>query len=324
MSKVPPSEVQPSEVPPLEVSPSEVPPWRKYQSKMRVGGTPTSTVFSAIFIEPKGSRQNVFMKTISDLKYDFIGLNESKIMGEIPSHHLICQFKETFLDPHGRRVIVMEFCGGVDLQKYLQTCVKAKRRIASQKIMEIMAKIFAAIAHLHEHHIFHGDIKPANIMIDEKDDGIVHIKIIDFGMSAHFDAIIQRVQGSPLYFSPEIAHQCRKGHEPKRELEQFRIDQTSDIWALGVLILEMLSDEQEYKPFFLHAAKKRDDVEKILKTLSFDRTPFPQTLLQNEDPNVCFLARIAQRCLSLDKSQRPTAQQIFEELTGRIAELGDA
>lgn len=305
-----------------EVPPSKVPAWKKYESMKWVGSTPSSSVFSAIYTKADGSNQTVLMKTILGPNSERIGLIEAEIMSRIPPHHLICQFKETFLDPHGRRVIVMEFCEGVDLQKYLQTCVKAERKIAPQKIVKIMAQIFAAIAHLHEHRIFHGDIKPANIMLNEKDDGTVHIKIIDFGMSAHFDAIIQRVQGSPLYFSPEIAHQCRKAHEQKEQ--GYTIDHTSDMWALGVVILEMLYCEEEYKPFFLHAAKNRNDIEKILRSLSFDRTPFPQTLLQNEDPNVCFLARIAQRCLSLDKSQRPTAQQIFEELTGRIAELGDA
>jgi serine/threonine protein kinase len=313
------SEVPPSEVPPSEVPPSKVPPYKKYVSKEKIGSGATCKAYIVRVIQPDGSFKRFLMKELLDPKYERLGLIEAEIMGRIPHNHLICQLNETFLAPNGRRVIVMEFCEGVDLQKYLQTCVKAKRRIASQKIMEIMAQIFAAIAHLHEHRIFHGDIKPANIMLDEKDDGTVHIKIIDFGMSSHFDAIIQRVQGSPLYFSPEIAHQCRKAHEKK---EGYTIDHRSDIWALGVVMLDMLSDDD--KPFFLHAAKKRDDVEEILRSLSFDRTPFPQTLLQNEDPNVCFLARIAQRCLSLDKLQRPTARQIFEELTCKIAELVNA
>jgi serine/threonine protein kinase len=146
-------------------------------------------------------------------------------------------------------------------------------------------------------------------MIDEKDDGSIHIKLIDFGISAHFDAILQVKQGSPLYFSPEIAH-------------QLNISSSSDIWAFAVMVLEMLSNEQ--KPFFLKSAKSSDDIVSTLKSLSFDSTPFPENLLQNEDPNVVFLARVVQRCLSLDKSERPRAQEIVEELTGRIAELGDA
>ena len=84
----------------------------------------------------------------------------------------------------------------------------------------------------------------------------------------------------------------------------------------------MLSDDD--KPFFLHAAKNRDHVVSILRSLSFDSTPFPENLLHHEDPNVVFLSRIAQRCLSLDRLQRPIAQVIAAELTGRIAELGDA
>jgi serine/threonine protein kinase len=199
----------------------------------------------------------------------------------------------------------MEFCEGVDLQTYL----KANRKLHSRKIMQIMLQISSAIAHLHEHRIFHGDIKPANIMIDEKADGSIHIKLIDFGLSVHFGAIRQVIQGSPLYFSPEIAH--------KQD-----VDPSSDIWAFAVILLEMLSDEQ--KPFFLKSAKSSHDVVSILESLSFDSTPFPENLLHHEDPNVVFLSRIAQRCLSLDRLQRPIAQEIAAELMGKIKELGDA
>ena len=283
---------------------SEVPPWAKYKIKENLREGKSATVKLANLNNPDGSLEKVLIKIINP-KFINHGLNEAKIMSQIPPHPLIYQFKETFFDPHGRMVIVMEFCEGVDLQTYL----KANRKIHPRKIMQIMLQISSAIAHLHEHRIFHGDIKPANIMINEKPDGSITIKLIDFELSAHFDVIRQEIQGSPLYFSPEIAHKQN-------------IASDSDIWALSVILLEMLSDEQ--KPFFLQSAKDPDDIVKILKSLNFDHTPFPPNLLHNEDPNVRFLARIAQRCLSLDKSHRPTAQQIFEELTGRIAELGDA
>jgi len=293
------SEVQLSEFPP-----PEVPPWAKYKIRKKLGGGKSATVKLAIFNKPDGSLETVSIKIMYP---DFInhGSKEAIIMSQIPPHPLLCAFKETFFDSIGRRIIVMEFCEGVDLQTYL----KANGKLDSKKIIQIMLQISSAIAHLHEHRIFHGDIKPANIMIDEKADGSITIKLIDFGLSTYFDAIRQERQGSPLYFSPEIAHKQN-------------IASDSDIWALGVILLEMLSNEQ--KPFFLQSAKNPDDIVKILRNLNFDHTPFPPNLLHHEDPNVIFLARIAQRCLSLDKSERPRAQEIVEELTGRIAELGDA
>jgi len=283
---------------------SEVPPWAKYKIRKKLGEGKSATVKLAILNKPDGSKEMVSIKIMYQ---DFIkhGSNEAIIMSQIPPHLLLCAFKETFFDSIGRRIIVMEFCEGVDLQTYL----KANGKLDSKKIIQIMLQISSAIAHLHEHRIFHGDIKPANIMIEEKADGSIHIKLIDFGLSVHFGAIRQVIQGSPLYFSPEIAHEQN-------------VDPSSDIWAFAVMMLQMLSGND--KPFFLESAESSHDVVRILKSLSFDKTSFPENLLHHEDPNVVFLSRIAQRCLSLDRLQRPIAQEIAAELMGKITELGDA
>jgi serine/threonine protein kinase len=298
------SEVPSSDFSQTEVLPSKVPPWTKYKIRKMIGQGNCAIVNLANCTNPDSSVEKVSIKIMKP-KLENIGLREADIMSKIPQHPLICAFKETFYDPFGRMIIVMEFCEGMNLQTYL----KAQGKIDPRKIIQIMLQISSAIAHLHEHQIFHGDIKPANIMIDEKDDGSIHIKLIDFGISAHFDDILQLKQGSPLYFSPEIAH-------------QLNISSSSDIWAFAVMLLQMLSDDD--KPFFLKSAKSSDDIVSTLKSLSFDSTPFPENLLYHEDPNVVFLARVVQRCLSLDSSDRPRAQEIVEELTGRIAELGDA
>jgi serine/threonine protein kinase len=286
---------------------SEVPlqsPWERYKGRRRIGGGTTSVVASAYSTQPDGSLgEKVLIKTmLSD--FTQIGTREADIMPQIPSHPLLCGFRETFLEA-GRRYIVMEFCEGDDMKKYLTT----NGIIDPKKIMQIMLQISSAIAHLHVNLIIHGDIKPANIMINEKADGSMEIKLCDFGFSRNFADVCQGIQGTPLYFSPEIVNVCN-------------VDSGSDVWASGVMMLHMLTGVE--KPFFLHAAKNARDVKQILLGLSFETTPFPPELLQNEDPNVVFLARIAQRCLSLDRSQRPRAQEIVAELTGKIAELGDA
>jgi len=290
------SEVQP-EVPP------EVSRMDRYKGRRKIGGGTTSVLSSGYSKEPDDLLKKVAIKILLP---DFagIGTREADIMSQIPPHPLLCGFRETFLEA-GRRYIVMDFCEGVNLEKYLAT----KGKTDPKKIMRIMLQISSAIAHLHEHLIIHGDIKPANIMINEKADVSMEIKLCDFGFSRNFADVCQGIQGTPLYFSPEIVNVCN-------------VDASSDIWASGVMMLHMLTGVE--KPFFLHAAKKPCDVKQILLGLSFETTPFPPELLQNEDPNVRFLAEIAQRCLSLDRSLRPKAEEIVAELTGKIAELGDA
>ncbi len=229
-------------------------------------------------------------------------LKEVTIMSSTPPHPNICKLHDTW-DSCGKRFIAMEFIKGEDLNKYLDDC-DPDEEINTSQICQILLQVFSAIAHLHEHLIFHGDIKPANIMIFKKEDGTIEIKIVDFGQSSHFDSVPQKHQGSPLYFSPEIAH--TQG-----------IDSKSDIWSMGLLILHFLTRSKT--PWYLIDARKVDDVVQILKTLDFAKTPFPRELLEHEDPNIVFLARISQRCLSLDKSVRPSAQDVVTELMGKLS-----
>jgi serine/threonine protein kinase len=233
-------------------------------------------------------------------------LKEVTIMSSTPPHQNICKLYDTWINSCGKRFIAMEFIKGEDLNKYLDAhdAHDPDEEIDFSQICQILLQVFSAIAHLHEHLIFHGDIKPANIMIFKKEDGTIEIKIVDFGQSSHFDSVPQKHQGSPLYFSPEIAH--TQG-----------IDSKSDIWSMGLLILHFLTRSKT--PWYLIDARKVDDVVQILKTLDFAKTPFPRELLEHEDPNIVFLARISQRCLSLDKSVRPSAQDVVTELMGKLA-----
>lgn len=235
-------------------------------------------------------------------------LREADMMGSIPPHPNICRCYDKWIDGCGKGFIAMELIDGKNLKEFLND-IDPDEPIAPSQICEILLQIFSAIAHLHEHLIFHGDIKPANIMICRREDGTFQIKIIDFDQASHFDAVPQESQGTPLYSSPEIAH--------ARD-----IDFWSDIWAMGPLILQFLTGFE--KPWYLRDVRRIEDVMQILRTLDFAKTPFPPELLQHKDPNVAFLAGIAQRCLALGKFERLSAQEAVTELTAKLAELSDA
>lgn len=274
---------------------------------IKIGSGAFSNVFQGLCRKPLRKTFDVAIKCI--LK-SHTSLKEAEIMESLPAHPNIVTFYDTWKNPQSERVfIAMELIeNGIDLKKWTSS-FERNDPILPLRICQILLQIFAAISHIHAHLIFHGDIKPTNIMIVEKENGDIEIKIIDFGLSSHFDYIPQKYRGSPLFFSPEIAH--LQG-----------IDHRSDIWAMGILIIQILSREE--KPWFLKDAMDIDNVISELKTLDFDRTPFPRKLLEHEDPNIVFLARMAQRCLALDKSERPTAQICVTELMDKIAELSSA
>ncbi|MBS4189177.1 Stk1 family PASTA domain-containing Ser/Thr kinase [Bacillus sp. FJAT-49705] len=120
--------------------------------------------------------------------------------------------------------IVMEYVEGQTLKQYIQQ----ESPIRVENVIEIMKQLTSAIAHAHQNHIIHRDIKPHNILIDRHG----NVKITDFGiamaMSATSITQTNSVLGSVHYLSPE---QARGGMANRK----------SDIYSLGIVMFELLT-----------------------------------------------------------------------------------
>ena len=131
-------------------------------------------------------------------------------------------------------VIVMEYFDGDTLRNYL------KNDVELDALVEVFIKVLEGVKELHNtiidgEGIIHRDLKPDNIMIDSKR----NIKIIDYGLSKiiDFSSITSTGTqiGSPLYMSPEQIKDSK------------RIDYRADIYALGIILYEMLTKNIPYK-----------------------------------------------------------------------------
>lgn len=126
---------------------------------------------------------------------------------------------------------------------------------AIAKLFEVISR---AIHYSHESGVIHRDLKPANVMMD--DDGQPHI--MDFGLAKR-DAIDLtvttdgRILGTPAYMSPEQA---------RGELQ--KTDRRTDVYSLGVMLYEMLTDEL---PF-------RGSIPSIVHQVTHDPPPQPRRL----------------------------------------------
>lgn len=146
--------------------------------------------------------------------------------------------------------IVMEYIDGTTLKQYIQK----NGPLSNEESVNIMIQLTSALAHAHENHIVHRDIKPQNILIDEN--GVV--KITDFGIAVALTSTTitqtNSFLGSVHYLSPE---QARGGMATKK----------SDIYSLGIVMFELITGRL---PFFGESA-----VSIALKHLQ-NNTPSPK------------------------------------------------
>ncbi len=127
----------------------------------------------------------------------------------------------------------MEYIDGQPLSKIIQNKQIQKSQNPESTALRYFKQMLNAFSYVHSKQIYHRDLKPDNILITHKGD---NVKIIDFGLALtdSFDDDMKKV-GTPIYASPE---QLTDGKN---------IDQRADIYSLGLIFLEMLTQSTEPK-----------------------------------------------------------------------------
>ncbi|MGZ8470889.1 MAG: serine/threonine-protein kinase, partial [Gemmatirosa sp.] len=143
-------------------------------------------------------------------------------------HPHICPILDYGWGP-GVEYLVMPFLGGGSLAD----AMSGRRTIAPDRAAAVVAQAAQGLDYAHRHGVVHRDVKPDNVLFDEEG----HAIVTDFGIaSARFHARMTatgRAMGTPHYMSPEQA----MGR---------LLDGRSDVYALGVLLYEMLSGDPPF------------------------------------------------------------------------------
>jgi formylglycine-generating enzyme required for sulfatase activity/serine/threonine protein kinase len=152
--------------------------------------------------------------------------NEARALGKL-SHPGIVGVYEFGEAQGGLLYIVMEFVDGTDVAKM----IAKQGRLHTEHAMAITAHVCDALAYAHERGIIHRDIKPANIMVGY--DGVV--KVADFGL-----AKMTHTQNSGLTQSG-MAMGTLYYMAPEALTLGSAVDQRADIYAVGVMLYQMLT-----------------------------------------------------------------------------------
>lgn len=135
-------------------------------------------------------------------------------------------------EDHQKVYMVMEWVDG----RLLRQILSEQGKLPPERAVRIALGICEALDYIHTRGVAHRDLKPENIMVDDQD----HVKLIDFGIAAKADARritftkISNVMGTPDYISPE-------------QVKGKRGDARSDIYALGVMLYEMLTGKTPFQ-----------------------------------------------------------------------------
>jgi serine/threonine protein kinase len=128
--------------------------------------------------------------------------------------------------------MVMEWVDG----KLLRSILSAEKKLPTERAVKITLGIAEALAYIHSRGVVHRDLKPENIMVGPGD----RIKLIDFGIAGQEGsrrltfAKLSQVMGTPEYISPE-------------QVKGKRGDGRSDVYALGIMLYEMLTGQPPFQ-----------------------------------------------------------------------------
>jgi serine/threonine-protein kinase len=144
--------------------------------------------------------------------------------------------------PSGAPYMVMEYLEGNDLAHR----VAAQGALPVEEAIDYLLQACEAIAEAHALGIVHRDLKPANLILTRRTDGSNFVKVLDFGISKVTTGVAgsqpdlsltktSTVMGSPMYMSPEQMRSTRA------------VDARADIWALGVILYELISGKVPFE-----------------------------------------------------------------------------
>jgi serine/threonine-protein kinase len=164
-------------------------------------------------------------------------LREAKATLGIQNEHVVRIMDVGTLE-NGAPYMVMERLVGRDLHSLLAE----RHTLGVSESVDYVLQACEVIAEAHAIGVVHRDLKPENLFLTKRRDGSPFVKVLDFGISKWTETdhnfsltATASVMGSPFYMSPEQVRSTKS------------VDRRADVWALGVVLHELLSGETPFR-----------------------------------------------------------------------------
>ena len=205
----------------------------RYQIVRPLGEGGMGTVYLAEQREP--IRRHVALKVVK------LGMDTSQVLARFDNerqalammdHPNIAHIFDAGATASGRPYFVMEYIDGAPITEYCD-----RERMTTRERLALFLAVCRAVQHAHQKGVIHRDLKPSNVLVMEQD-GAPMPKVIDFGIATATDkwavektllTQFGQIVGTPEYASPEQADTITGD-----------VDESSDVYSLGVLLYELL------------------------------------------------------------------------------------
>ncbi len=184
--------------------------------------------------------------------------------------------------------LVMELLDGEALDTYIY-----RANPPLDERLAIVREMLEALAAAHDAGIVHRDVKPENVFLANDGEGGIRVKLLDFGIARVQAATKQTTDGTALgtifYMAPE------------QLVDASNASTAADVWAVGVMLYEMISGELPFDGASIH--------EVAVRVCTQNATPL-STLVPDVDPQ---LDAVVQHCMQREKVDRPqTARELAQ------------
>ncbi len=201
----------------------------RYRVRARIarGGMATVYVATDLRLERRVALKVMHGHLSDDTVFQSRFIQEARAAARLADPHVVNVFDQGQDDDLA--YLVMEYLPGITLRELL----REQRRLSIPQTITIMDAVLSGLSAAHRAGIVHRDVKPENVLLAE--DG--RIKIGDFGLARATSANTatgQMLLGTIAYLAPEL-------------VTRGTADARSDIYALGIMLYEMLTGEQPYK-----------------------------------------------------------------------------